>query len=206
MSTIKVSQNYKVQVFTWIPNASETHCTETLPHQTIQAIYGAFNPTLCCSWCFRSWTFASKWSLSSGPHVMHAQLAEHFKKGDRKQMGNSEEEGQLTHLLTQVWLVLLSVHCGMQIHSSSRGSQILWSFNSTAAVSWTPGWSCNRSDSPSFSNVFLPASVLFFHGFVYIPYVWTIKDTYSSETQEHTHLLAVILEYLNWIFAIFFVF
>lgn len=33
---------------------------------------------------------------------MHAQLAEHFKKGDRKQMGNSEEEGQLTHLLTQV--------------------------------------------------------------------------------------------------------
>uniref|UniRef100_A0A3Q4HAT8 Phosphoinositide phospholipase C n=1 Tax=Neolamprologus brichardi TaxID=32507 RepID=A0A3Q4HAT8_NEOBR len=35
---------------------------------------------------------------SSAPNVTHAQAAEHFKKGDRKQTGNSEEEGQLTHL------------------------------------------------------------------------------------------------------------
>lgn len=48
MSTIKVSQNYKVQVFTWIHNASETHCTETFPTKQFR-LFTALSTQLCAT-------------------------------------------------------------------------------------------------------------------------------------------------------------
>lgn len=48
MSTIKVSQNYKVQVFTWIHNASETNCTETFPTKQFR-LFTALSTQLCAT-------------------------------------------------------------------------------------------------------------------------------------------------------------